>query len=256
MTQGTQLRQRLRDGAALLSTFVKTTSPQIVELLATVGFDALVLDAEHAPFGIESLDLCLMAARASGTPALVRVPNARPDTILQVLDMGAAGVVVPHVDNVEQAREAVRAARYRGGLRGFSASPRAGGYGARGMAEHIQSSDENTLVIVQIESVAAVENAEEIGRVEGVDCLFVGPADLAVSMGCDDPGDPRVQARIADVRAASGRSHCALGCFTASAADAQRLRELGTSLVVLASDQMLLRRAAHDALTLLRGTGG
>lgn len=248
-----ELRQRLKDGKLIVSTFVKTTSHQIVEVLATAGFDALVLDAEHAPFGKESLDLCLMAAKAIGLPTLVRLPNSSPDTILQVLDMGAAGIVVPHVDSAEQAREVVRASRYRGGVRGFSASTRAGGFGSRGMIDHIQSSDQSTVVIVQIESLLAVECAQEIGKVEGVDCLLVGPADLALSLGCDHVHDPRVQAAIEEVRAASRKAGCALGCFVANALEADRLREMKTEFVVLGSDQMLLSGAARDALSLARG---
>ena len=183
MTGAPTFRQRLRSGELLLATFVKTTSPQTVEVLSATGLDAVVLDAEHAPFGPESLDRCLGAARGSGVVGLVRIPALRAEAILQALDMGAAGVFVPHVDTAEQAREAVDAARYVGGKRGYSASARAGDYGECDMALHLHSGDTGTAVIVQIESVEAVARAEAIALVPGVDCLFIGPADLAVSIG-------------------------------------------------------------------------
>lgn len=176
------LRERLVAGESLFATFVKTTSHQTVEVLAATGLDTLVLDAEHAPFGPESLDRSLLAARACSLPVLVRVPYPRGAAIQQALDMGAAGVMVPHVDSAAIALEVVRAARY-GGTRGYSASPRAGGYGQRGMAEHLRLSDAHTAVLVQIESGEAVAQVREIAAVPGVDCLFIGPADLAVSIG-------------------------------------------------------------------------
>ncbi|WP_259276329.1 aldolase/citrate lyase family protein, partial [Raoultella terrigena] len=130
---------------------------------------------------------------ACALPVLVRVPYPRAAAVQQALDLGAAGVMVPHVDDARIAAEVVRAARYgQGGARGFSNSSRAGGYGARGMAEHLRASDAHTTVIVQIESAQAVAEASAIAAVPGVDCLFVGPADLAVSLGAQGLDDPRV----------------------------------------------------------------
>ncbi len=146
-----RLRSRILARDRLMATFVKTTSHQTVEVLAATGMDTLVLDAEHAPFGPESLDRSLLAAHACALPVLVRVPYPRAAAIQQALDLGAGGVMVPHVDDARIAEEVVRAARYgQGGARGFSNSSRAGGYGARGMAEHLLASDAHTSVIVQI----------------------------------------------------------------------------------------------------------
>jgi len=244
---GLSLRERLVAGEPLFSTFVKTTSHQTVEVLAATGLDTLVLDAEHAPFGPESLDRSLLAARACGLPVLVRVPYPRGAAIQQALDMGAAGVMVPHVDSAAVALDVVRAARY-GGTRGYSASPRAGGYGQRGMAEHLRLSDAHTAVLVQIESGQAVAQAREIAAVPGVDCLFIGPADLAVSIGADSPTDPRVTEAVAQVCEAGRQARCAVGCFVSDVRQVTSLRALGVAFFVVGSDQALLRAAARQAM--------
>ena len=127
--------------------------------------------------------MLLLASRACALPAIVRVPDAMPATIGAVLDMGACGVMVPHVVDADAARAAVAAARYRGGVRGFSNSPRAGRYGSIAMAEHMTVSDPGGLVVCQIEDRAGVDNVREIAAVPGVDALFIGRADLAVAYG-------------------------------------------------------------------------
>ncbi|RYF24569.1 MAG: aldolase [Comamonadaceae bacterium] len=245
------LKQRLLDGEPLLATYVKTTSHQTVEVLASTGLDAIVLDAEHAPFGPESLDRALLASRACGLPALVRVPHVRADAIQQALDMGAAGVVVPRVDSAAIATHVVRASRYIGG-RGFSASPRAGGYGQREMAELMRVSDTQTAVIVQIESMDAVEEAAAIAAVPGVDCLFVAPADLAVSMGAHSLADPRVAEALARVCEAGRQAGRAIGCSVADSQQVPGLRALGVSFFVVGSDQALLKRAARQAVAVAK----
>ncbi|CAM3541485.1 HpcH/HpaI aldolase family protein [Paracidovorax anthurii] len=243
------LRQRLAARERLLSTFVKTTSHQTVEVLAATGLDTLVLDAEHAPFGPESLDRSLLAGHACGLPVLVRVPYPRAAAIQQALDLGAAGVMVPHVDDARIATEVVRAARYgQGGTRGFSTASRAGGYGLRSMADHLRASDEHTAVIVQIESAQAVAEAAAIAAVPGVDCLFVGPADLAVSFGATGTDDPRVAEAMATVCAAGRAAGRAVGCFVPDARAVPDLGAMGASFFVVGSDQALLRKAARQVM--------
>lgn len=244
--------QRLRNSEFLFATFVKTTSHQTIEVLATTGLDAIVLDAEHAPFGVESLDICLLAARACQLPALVRVPDGRPETIQRVLDLGACGVMVPHVESAADARAVVSAARYRGGSRGFSGSTRAGGYGMRSMGDHLRLSDEELVTVVQVESSSSVDAVSDIASVQGVDCLFVGPADLAVSFGSDDPGDARVSAagaRACRAAAAAGR---AAGYFVGDVEDVPKLGAQGVRFFVIKSDQSFMRTGVAQALTSAR----
>lgn len=251
------LRVRLRRDDALIGTFVKTTSHQIVEVLGGTALDFVVLDAEHAPFGRESLDVCCMAARYAGVPALVRTATAQPDDILQALDLGATGVLVPHVDTPAVAVAAVRASRYwlNKGSRGFSNSPRAGQYGKAPMASHIERSDQGTAVLVQIESAAAVDAVNAIAGVEGIDGLFIGRADLAVSYRVDDILDANVQQAVQRVCQA-GRDHgVAVGIFLPDATEVVHFRELGVSFFVIGSDQSLLRHAVLSMASKAKHTG-
>ena len=117
-----RLRQRLLAGERLLGSFLKTPTPHATEILASVGFDFVVIDEEHAPIDRGTTDMILLGARAAGIEALVRVPSFPSAEILSALDCGASGVLVPHVASVAKAREVVAACRYRNGVRGFSPS--------------------------------------------------------------------------------------------------------------------------------------
>lgn len=227
-----------------VGTFVKTTSPQCVEILGGTGLDFAVLDAEHGPFDRSAIDLAMIAGRAAQLPLLVRVPDRTATGLLVVLDMGAAGVLVPHVDTVDHAREVVAHCRYIGGDRGYSGSPRAGGYGALGMKDAIRLGD-RTVVVCQIESMLAVDNAARIATVAGVEAIFIGRADLALSMGLDSPQDARVSKATEQViRAGLAAGKC-VGMFVSSTAERDKYRALGVRWFVQGSDQSLLRQGAQ-----------
>ena len=229
-----------------VGTFVKTTSPHVIEILGGSGLDFAVLDAEHAPYDRAALDLAILAGRAAGLPLFVRVAERSAAALLSVLDMGAAGVLVPHVDTEQDARDVVAHCRFVGGDRGYSSSPRAAGYGALGMKQAIAHGDRN-VVVCQIESVAAVENAARIAAVPGVGALFVGRADLALSMGLDNAQAPRVLEATEGVIRASLAAGTPVGMFVGSQAEREKYRALGVSWFVHGSDQSLLRQAAQAA---------
>lgn len=227
-----------------VGTFVKTTSPQVIEILGGSGLDFAVLDAEHAPFDRAALDLALLAGRAAALPLFVRVAERGAASLLSALDLGAAGVLVPHVDTEEDAREVVAHCRYVGGDRGYSSSPRAAGYGALGMKQAIAQGD-RSVVVCQIESATAVDHAARIAAVPGVDALFVGRADLALSMGLDNAQDPRVGAATERVIRASLDAGTPVGMFVGSVAERETCRALGVRWFIQGSDQSLLRQAAR-----------
>jgi 2-keto-3-deoxy-L-rhamnonate aldolase RhmA len=161
-----------------------------------------------------------------------------------VLDVGAAGLVVPHVDSAAQAAEVVSRARYRGGVRGFSSSPRSAGYGTLGMKAALEAGD-RSLIMCQIESAEAVEAAPAIAAVPGVDGLFIGRADLARSLGEDNIQSDRVSAactRIIDAARAAGKP----AMFVATAAERDRFAAQGVTWFIVGSDQSLLRQAAQS----------
>lgn len=232
--------KRLRIG-----TFIKTPAPQIVEVLGLSGLDFAVLDAEHAPLDRATLDLMLLAGRAATLSLLVRVPDDRAVTLLHALDCGADGLIIPHVDTPEQAAAIVNRARFAGGERGFSNSPRFSRYGTTGIEEAMTLGD-RAEIICQIESRQAVEQAAEIANVPGVAGLLVGRADLALSLGHVTLDHPDVvQATERTVRAAVDAGKFA-GVVVGSSEEMPAFIAQGVSVLVVASDQSLLRAAARS----------
>lgn len=228
----------------LLGTFVKSASYQVMEILALGGLDCAIIDAEHAPFSPGDLDRMILAARAGGLPALVRVAGLDPAPMAACLDMGATGIVVPHVRSADEARAAVAAAKY-GGRRGFSPSPRAGGYGTRGADAYLAAADQETSVWCQIEDAEALDRLDEIAAVPGVDCLFVGRADLSLSLGAAGTGDPRVGAAVKAVGAACRKAGTVAGLFIPGTAEIADRAAEGYSAFICGSDQSWLMDQAR-----------
>lgn len=241
------LKQRLAAGDTLWGSFLKTPSPILVEVLASAGLDLLCIDAEHAPFDRAAIDLCMMAARASGLPAIVRTPTAAAEHILNALDCGADGVLLPHIRSADDAREAVRAARYGRGGRGYAGSSRAAGYGLTPMPKHLNASAERTTVIVQIEDVEAVEAIDAIAGIEGLDALFVGRIDLTIALGETDPDAPAVLAAVEHVVAIAKKAKVPVGMFVPRDSDVEAWAQKGASLFLQGSEHAFMRAGAKAA---------
>jgi len=244
---------RARLGAPLIGTFLKSASYQAAEILGLAGLDYLVVDAEHAPFSAGDIDRVALAARNTGLPLLVRVPQLEAGFINTCLDLGAEGIMVPHVRNREEAARAVAAASYAG-ARGFSPSSRSAQYGQLGAKRHRAESDARTTIWAQIEDAEALDQLDAIASVAGIDCLFVGRADLALSLGIDDPGDPKLAAAVARIGTAARRAGRAAGLFITDLTEVPARMSEGYSCFVCGSDQSLLMqqgrqmRAAFDGL--------
>lgn len=246
------LKDRVRAGELVVGTWVKTPHPVIVEVLSLTELDCLVLDAEHAPFDRTTLDTCLMAARGSGEPALVRPPSAAAEHILAALDMGAAGVIVPHVRSAAEAAAIVKATRYVCGGRGYAGSSRAAGYTTKGMAKHRADCGE-LMVVAQIEDVEAIDAIEAIAAVDGLDALFIGRADLTIAYEAETPDDPRVVAAVERVCAAGRAAGRAVGLFLARHSDVPQWRANGVRLFLLASEHDFILKGAADLASTVRG---
>jgi 2-keto-3-deoxy-L-rhamnonate aldolase RhmA len=245
-----QFRQRLLAGEPLLGTFIKTPTIHTTEILGELGFDFVVIDAEHAPFDRVIVDQILLAAKAWDVAALVRVDRGDQASILAALDDGAAGVLVPHVDGPRKARAIAAATRYRGGERGFSNSPRAGRYGGAGIWEHVAAADESVVAMAMIEDPEALARLEDIFAIPDLDAAFIGRGDLTVRLGAASPDAPEVRAaveRIATAARAAGKPLCAhVGDIDGG--EARWLASLGVTAFIVASDQGLMRRAAAQLL--------
>lgn len=242
----------LRSGGPLLGLMIKMPALRVVESAGLAGIDLVVLDGEHGPADDQLFDQHLLAARAAGVPALVRVASPDEPLILRVLDAGATGVVVPHVSTAAQAERAVRSVKYPPrGDRSAALTTRAGGYGQRSMAEHVKRSNDET-VIVQVEDPAGVDAVEEIAAVEGVSAVIPGPSDLGLALGV--PGDSQA-AELIDAlervrRAVVATEGVALCTLVTDAQTAQTAFAGGSTIALAVLDVVIERslRALGDAV--------
>lgn len=237
------LRQQANAGLSLNGTFIKIPHPVVAEILGGTGLDFGVVDAEHAPFDRTSLDLMLMAGRAGGLPLLVRVPDGTPSSIMSVLDMGAHGVVVPRVDSAAAARDIVASARFEGGRRGLSNSPRYASYGKLSPAEAARIGDA-AIVMCQIESAGGLADVEEIAATPGVDGLFIGRADLSQALGVSDIRSPEVNDACKRIVAAALRHDKIAAIFLPTVEERAIFAALGVTWFIVNSHQGLMKGAA------------
>lgn len=252
--QRSYLRTALADtrGPAL-GTWVKIPAMEIMELVALAGFDFAVIDLEHSPIGLESAYQLIGTALYTGVAPIIRVPGLDTGLVQRVLDAGAEGIMVPHVDTAEQARAAVAAVRFPPlGARGVGSTSRAGGWGARSRADYLRYGQQEVVLIAQIESAVGVRNAAAIAAVEGIDALLVGAADLSVSEGRPE-SDPAVVELIA-LAIRQGRA-AGIPVGNAGAATVASVRasvDAGFTFTMLSNDASLFGAAAKAAVDAAR----
>lgn len=240
----------LAQGRPLLGLWQALATPYTAEICAGAGFDWLLFDGEHAPNTLQTLIGQLHAVSAFPVEPVARVPVGDPAIIKQYLDIGFRTLLVPMVESAEQAARIVAATRFPPhGIRGVaSATSRASGFGAN--SGYLASAHEEVCVIVQIESGAGLHAIDAIAAVEGVDALFIGPADLAGSLGfLGNPRAPQVQSAIAHALERIAAAGKPAGIFALSPDDAQtRMRE-GVSFISVGTDIGLLANGAKALLT-------
>jgi 4-hydroxy-2-oxoheptanedioate aldolase len=249
MYRSNTLKARLKAGESVYGAWVGSGSPGNTEILGHAGFDFLVIDQEHGAGEMADAVAALRAAESSGTPCIVRAPWTDPIWLKRILDAGAQAVMIPSVETAAAAAAAVRACRYPPeGTRGYAAGVvRASAYGLE--PGYIHKANENLLIVLQIESAAAVEQAAEICAVEGVDVVFIGVNDLAGSIGrleqLDHPDVRSLVQRAEEVILASGKP---MGTVPSAGASWRELFERGYRMVVGPHDVILLRDAARTAV--------
>ena len=237
------LAAAVRSGTPTLGTFIGMASPLAAEVCAAAGVDWLLLDFEHGGGGEDQIRDVVPAAGSYGVPTVVRVESAARIRIGRVLDGGAAGIMLPRLEGAGEAAAAIRHLRYPpAGDRGVATYNRACRFGLDPGA--LDRANDQVLGVVQIESAAAVGQADQIAGLDGVDVLFVGPRDLSHDLGV--PGDitaPRFTGAIEHVKAASRRHGKACGLLVNDGAAAARRLEQGWSFVAIGSDSTLLAAA-------------
>jgi len=241
---------RLRRRELLVGTIVTLAAPEVTEILSSSGLDWLFIDGEHAPIDFLAAQTLLATSRV---PCLMRVPEATEAMLKRALDIGAAGVIVPMVNSAQQAKAIVSFCKYPPrGVRGVG-RVRAQGYGFD-FEHYMAHANEDTVVVVQCEHVAAVEAIESIVAVAGVDAVLVGPYDLSGSMGLlGQVEHPDVLAAIARVAEVCTKASRALGIFTAQPEKMKPFIAQGYTLVAVGVDVAALGDSARATVSTLRG---
>ena len=252
------LKAKLRAGRPTIGAWAALADPTVVEILGLAGYDAVVLDHEHGPGGLNQAVHQLQALAATPMAGLLRVPWNDPVYIKRVLDIGVDGIMVPSVNSVAEARAAVAACRYPpAGLRGCAAPiVRASSYGLE-LQRYLQTAEDDLLIICQIETVQAVRAIPEIAAVDGVDMLFIGAVDLSADLGkLGQWDDPELRDTIGRAEHAILNSGAWLGGLaTLDRTPAEVVRD-GYHFVAASFDTGLLRDAAVREITAFRQEGG
>lgn len=257
-----RILEKYRRGERSLGTFTHLLSAPALEAMGYTGLDYVIIDIEHSTIGAEHAAELVAAAEGAGLAPLVRVDAIERSPVLKMLDAGAAGLIVPQLESVEQARELVSYAKFAPlGNRGYCPS-RDGGWGmadcySGGMTGYMAEANESTLLIPQCETAGCLENIEEIVAVEGIDGIFIGPFDLSIALGI--PGDFKNPAHIAAVKRV--REACAAAgklciMFCGSAAEAKRYFEEGFPSVTAGLDIGILQSAVKELVSGSGAAGG
>jgi len=245
------LKRLLREGKRTAGAWLQIASPYTAEIMSQAGFDWLMIDMEHGPGDIPTLVSQLQAMNGSGVVPLVRAPWNDAVIIKRVLDAGAYGVLVPSVNSGEEALAAVRACRYPpAGVRGVAGSPRAAGYGQSPMGYLSRANDE-ILVLCAVETGTALSNLEDILQVEGLDGIFIGPMDLASSLGhLGEPAHPEVRVAVEMIESKVLASGKFLATVSTSWEQAEALYRKGYLMVNLMADGVSLGKLAGERASL------
>lgn len=238
-----RMKRKLNLGEPVFGVSVMFPSPQIVEMVGKLGFDWVLIDCEHGSTTPENVEMMCLAAEAAGVTPIARPWTNSPEAIMRVMDRGAMGVQVPHVNTASDAMLAVKSVKFHPqGDRGLAAGTRPADYGfGPSMSDYVQEANRETLVCVQLEEEQALGNIDEILGVDGVDVFFVGPSDLSQSMGYPGAsGAPQVKdamdrafARIA----AAGKTPGSAGSSSAiNGYQGQGVKYLYTHLTTLLAD--------------------
>jgi 2-dehydro-3-deoxyglucarate aldolase/4-hydroxy-2-oxoheptanedioate aldolase len=223
--------------------------PAIAELYATLGHDFAIVDTEHTPMSLETVEGLVRAVEAAGdrTETIVRVPDDDAARIKRVLDIGVSGIMVPMIETATEARAVVEACRYPpDGTRGIAAG-RASDYGVN-FPEYVENAGDSVTVVVQIETEAGLENVETIAGVEGVDSLLVGPADLSGALGVFAEWDsPALGEAIDRVLEAGDRTGVPIGTLALEPDDIDARVEQGFDYLIVGTDASYLQRGMIES---------
>lgn len=245
-----EARSRLANGECLFGAFLSTGSANVAEICAAAGFDWLIIDLEHGAGSADGIVDQIRAIELHRAASLARIGTSDPTAIGRALDLGAVGLMFPRIESAEDVEALVAMTRYvPDGTRGTALSGRTYGFGMNPERAETIADDDWPLVIIQIETREALEDIDRIAAVEGVDVLFVGPADLSRELGVFRQTENPVFVEALRRVVKAGRSNqCAIGGIATSRAQVESYKELGMRFIQVGSDATYLARGAKAAL--------
>lgn len=249
-----KIKQRLSNGEYLFGPFIRTTDPAITEIIGYAGFDYVILDTEHGPMNIHQAENLVRSAKLSGAAPMIRVRENSETMITRALDTGAAGVQVPQINTVQSAKEAIKASKfYPEGYRGVCRFTRNAEYSNIPREEYFTNSNNNTLVILQIEGMGGVKNIDQIIEEQGIDVLFIGPYDMSQSLGLTGQvTHPKVLSVIEEITKKARDKGIAVGCFADKKETILLHKSLGIQYLCSFIDTGLFYEAAKKACLTIR----
>ncbi len=251
------VKQKLKNGEPVLVNKICFFNAELVELIGMMGFDCLWICNEHAPIDASLLKEMIRAGRVSGMDCMIRTGESSYDDFIRFLEMGANGLMVPHLRDAEHAREIVRRSKFPPiGERGIDGISADADFGLLPTNEYIRQANDETFIVLQIEDMGVLERIEEIAEVEGIDVLFVGPADLSLSMGIPDAvKDPKILKVIERVvRACDGKS-VVCGTPYIDTEHCKKLMDMGVKFFTGVSDNGILRTGFANFKKTIEGAG-
>jgi 4-hydroxy-2-oxoheptanedioate aldolase len=248
------IKAALKQGQLLIGSFFRLPSPDLVEIFGEAGFDFIIIDQEHGPVSPETTSNLVRACDLVEMAAVVRIPDNLPWFFQLALDVGALGVQVPQVRTVSDAERAVQASKFAPvGSRGVCRNVRAARYSARDRYAYLEGANRDTLVVIQIESKAGVENLEGILSVPGIDVVFLGPYDLSQSLGIPGQVDhPRVRSMMDQVVTACRCAGVAAGVYADSVEAVRHWVGMGVQYLAVGVDTALIYSLTHKMVAELR----
>ena len=245
-------KEKLKNGYTI-GPFSKTSDPAFIEILGHAQFDFVILDLEHGPNSVETLQNLIRAAQVSDILPIVRVKENNLSIIGEVLDIGAAGVQIPKVENADQAKMYISKIRFApNGCRGVCRFVRAANYSMQDRFEYFKDAD-NTIIIFQIEGQQAISQLDEILRVDGIDLIFIGPYDLSQSIGMPGQIDhPLVIEKMLEIIDLCNKHNVDVGTFVDNMENAKRWKRAGVKYLSYSVDTGIFYEASRDLANKLK----